>query len=109
MRQAGILAAAGSYALDHHVERLAEDHRRAAHLAATLAEAAPGRVEPKNVDTNMIFVRVDDATAFIAQAREQGVLVGASGPREVRILTHLDVDDAGVRAAGDILARLLAG
>ncbi|ADP81576.1 threonine aldolase family protein [Pseudofrankia inefficax] len=109
MRQAGVLAAAGLYALRHHLDRLADDHRRAAGLAAVLADAAPGRVEPKNVDTNMIFVRVDDAAAFIARAREEGVLVGASGPREVRILTHLDVDDADVRAAGDILARLLAG
>jgi threonine aldolase len=109
MRQAGVLAAAGLYALRHHLDRLADDHRRAAQLAAVLADAAPGRVEPRNVDTNMIFVRVDVATAFIAQGREQGVLVGASGPREVRILTHLDVDDADVRAAGHILARLLAG
>lgn len=57
----------------------------------------------------MIFLRVDDATTFLARAREQGVLVGASGPREVRLLTHLDVDDADIRAAGDVLARLLAG
>jgi threonine aldolase len=108
MRQAGVLAAAGLYALRHHLDRLAEDHRRAAGLAAVLADAAPGCVEPKHVDTNMIFIRVPDAAAFIAQARERGVLVGASGPHEVRVLTHLDAGDADVRQAGEVLARLLA-
>jgi len=107
MRQAGVLAAAGLHALRHHVDRLADDHRRAAELAAVLADAAPGSVEPKHVETNMIFLRVGDAAAFIARARAEGVLVGASGPREVRILTHLDVSDPEIRRAGDVLARLL--
>ncbi|MBL7498057.1 low specificity L-threonine aldolase [Frankia sp. CNm7] len=108
MRQAGVLAAAGLYALRNHLDRLAEDHRRASELAATLADAAPGSLEPKLVETNMILVRVADSGAFVARAAEQGVLVGAVSPTTLRIVTHLDVDDAGIRRAGDILARLLA-
>ncbi|ONH32663.1 low specificity L-threonine aldolase [Pseudofrankia asymbiotica] len=108
MRQAGVIAAAGLYALRHHLDRLAEDHRRAGELAATLADAAPGRVEPKLVETNMILVEVGDADAFVARAAERGVLVGAVSPTTLRLVTHLDVDDAGIRRAGDVLARLLA-
>ncbi len=107
MRQAGVLAAAGLHALHHHVDRLAEDHRRAAELAALLADAAPGRVDPKAVETNMVLVQVTDAGAVAARAAEQGVLVGATGPTTLRIVTHLDVDDAGIRHAGSVLARLL--
>ena len=100
MRQAGVLAAAGSYALDHHVERLAEDHRRASLLADALG------VGP--VDTNLVPVPVQDSRAVVAAAREQGVLVSAMGPRTVRLVTHLDVDDAGVARAAEVLGRLLA-
>ena len=99
MRQAGVLAAAGSYALDHHVERLAEDHRRASVLADALG------VGP--VDTNLVPVPVQDSRAVVAAAREQGVLMSAMGPRTVRLVTHLDVDDAGVAQATEVLGRLL--
>ncbi|ONH31403.1 threonine aldolase family protein [Pseudofrankia asymbiotica] len=108
MRQAGVLAAAGLYALRHHLDRLADDHRHAAELAATLADAAPGRVEPKLVETNMIFVAVRDAESFAARAAARGVLVGTAGPTSLRLLTHLDVGDDDIRTAGDVLARLLA-
>ena len=107
MRQAGVLAAAGLYALRHHVDRLADDHRRAAELAAALADAAPGRVEPKLVETNMIFVTVPDAERFAARAAAEGVLVGTAGSTSLRLLTHLDVDDDDIRTAGSTLARLL--
>ncbi|KDA43823.1 beta-eliminating lyase-related protein [Frankia casuarinae] len=63
MRQAGVLAAAGLHAPHHHVDRLAEDHQRAAELAALLADAAPGRVDPKAVESNMVLVQVTDAGA----------------------------------------------
>jgi threonine aldolase len=99
MRQAGVLAAAGSYALEHHLERLAEDHRRAALLADALG------VGP--VDTNIVPVPVEDAPALAAAAREQGVLVSVVGPRTVRLVTHLDVDDAGTERAAGVVARLL--
>ena len=100
MRQVGILAAAGLYALDHNLDRLAEDH---AH-AGLLAEACG--VDPETVDTNIVVVRRSDAAAFVSGAAEQGVRVAAVGPEVVRMVTHLDVSrDDAERAAG-VLARL---
>ncbi|MDP3711228.1 MAG: GntG family PLP-dependent aldolase [Mycobacteriales bacterium] len=100
MRQAGVLAAAGLHALDHHVERLAEDHARAARLADALG-AGP-------VETNLVPLAVDDARALAATAAEQGVLISVTGPQRVRLVTHLDVDDAGVERAIEVVAPLLA-
>ena len=99
MRQAGVLAAAGSYVLDHQLERLADDHRRAALIGAA-ADVAP--------QTNIVPLAVPDGPAFAAAAREQGVLVSVVGPRRVRLVTHLDVDDAGAQRAADVVARLTA-
>ncbi|WP_285899754.1 GntG family PLP-dependent aldolase [Frankia sp. R82] len=107
MRQAGVLAAAGLYALRHHVPRLADDHRRAAELAAVLADAAPGRVDPARVETNMVLVEVGDTARTIGQAAEAGVLIGATGPTTLRLVTHLDLDDTAVHRAGSVLATLL--
>jgi threonine aldolase len=107
MRQAGVLAAAGLYALRHHLQRLAEDHRRAAELAALLADAAPGHVDPKRVETNMVLVEVADTGRFTRQAADAGVLVGAISPTALRLVTHLDLDDADIRRAGSVLAALL--
>jgi threonine aldolase len=100
MRQVGILAAAGLHALDHHVERLAEDH---AH-ARLLAEACG--VDPEGVDTNIVVVERDDAAAFVAAARDEGVLVATVGPTTVRLVTHLDVDRAAAERAAAVLGRL---
>ena len=100
MRQVGILAAAAAYALDHHVDRLAEDH---AH-ARLLAEACG--VDPAGVDTNIVVLDRPDAAAFVAAAREEGVLVSAVGPRTVRLVTHLDVSAADAQQAAEVLARL---
>jgi threonine aldolase len=100
MRQVGILAAAGLHALDHHVERLADDH---AH-ARLLAEACG--VDPATVDTNIVVVRRDDATSFVAAAREAGVVVATVGPTAVRLVTHLDVTRDDVERAAAVLARL---
>jgi threonine aldolase len=99
MRQAGVLAAAGSYALDHHVERLADDHRRAALIADVLG------VGP--VETNIVPVTVPDAPALAVAAREQGVLLSVVGPRRVRLVTHLNVDDAGATRAAQAVGSLL--
>lgn len=101
-RQAGVLAAAGLYAVDHHVERLADDHRR----ARRLAEAAG--VDPESVDTNIVMIDVDDAAAFVEAGRRAGLLSVAFGDRVVRLVTHLDIDDDAVERAGQILARLTA-
>ncbi|MBB3040360.1 low specificity L-threonine aldolase [Nocardioides sp. LMS-CY] len=100
MRQAGILAAAGLHALDHHVERLADDH---AH-ARVLAEACG--VDPATVDTNIVVAQRSDAAAFVAAAAEQGVLVSAVGPTAVRLVTHLDVSRDDAEKAAAVLARL---
>jgi threonine aldolase len=100
MRQVGILAAAGLYALDRHVDRLADDH---AH-ARLLAEACG--LDPDTVDTNIVVVSRDDAADFVAGARAGGVLVAPVGPRAVRLVTHLDVDREQVDRAAAVLARL---
>lgn len=99
MRQAGVLAAAGLYALREHRQRLAEDHVRAARLAAGLGLAAPA--------TNMVLAEVPDAAALAARARAAGVLVGVVSPVRLRLVTHLDVDDAGVEHALRVLGPLL--
>ena len=103
MRQVGILAAGGLYALDHHVARLAEDHAN----ARLLADAC--EVDPAAVDTNIVVVDVPDAPAVVSAAREAGVLVGAVGPRTVRMVTHLDVSSTQAKEAASVLAGILAG
>ena len=100
MRQVGILAAAGLYALDHHLERLADDH---AH-ARLLAEACG--VDPAGVDTNIVVVPRTDAAAYVAAARDAGVLVATVGPTAVRLVTHLDVTRDDAEKAAAVLARL---
>jgi len=97
MRQAGILAAAGLYALEHNVERLAEDHRNAGELARGLAQLGL----PVEQHTNMVFVRLPDADAqpLFRHLEGQGVTV-LPGPR-MRLVTHLDVDAAGIERALD--------
>jgi threonine aldolase len=97
MRQAGILAAAGLYALDHNVDRLADDHANARTLADGLA-AAGFSVWP--VETNIVIFDVaGDAGAFCASLEARGVRMGAIGPSTVRAVTHLDVDAAGIERA----------
>jgi threonine aldolase len=100
MRQVGILAAAGIHALDHHVERLADDHTH----AKILAEACG--LDPATVETNIVVVARDDAAAFVAGAREGGVLISPVGPTAVRLVTHLDVGRQDAEAAALVLSRL---
>jgi threonine aldolase len=112
MRQVGVLAAACAYALDHHVDRLADDHARARQIAERLAAVEPRLVDPAQVETNIVVVELA-ATAMtparlVATAAEQGVLVGALGASTVRLVTHLDVDDAGAERAAEVLMRLIA-
>src|SRR5439155_297314 len=101
MRQVGILAAGALHALDHHVARLAEDHARARRLAAGFALAPGARVVAP--DTNIVFVDLEpgapDARAVVAGLAEHGVRMSAYGPRRVRAIAHLDVDDAGIERA----------
>ncbi|MEQ4205977.1 threonine aldolase family protein [Actinopolymorpha sp. B9G3] len=111
-RQAGVLAAAGSYALDHHVERLTEDHAHARALAETLADARRGLVDLADVETNIVVLDIAGlglAAGDVAlQARAEGVLVSVLGPSTIRLVTHLDVDADACKRAGDVLARILA-
>jgi threonine aldolase len=102
MRQVGVLAAAGLYALDHHVERLADDHTH----ARLLAEACG--VDPDTVDTNIVAFDVADAAGFVASARDAGLLVGAVGARTIRLVTHLDVTSADAEVAAKALEGLTA-
>ncbi len=103
MRQVGVLAAAGLYALEHNLERMAEDHEH----AKLLAEACGA--DPDLTETNIVVVDVPDAAAVVAAAREHDVLVGAVGPTKVRMLTHLDVSRAEVEQAATVLAKVLGG
>jgi threonine aldolase len=100
MRQVGILAAAGLHALDHHVERLADDHAN----ARLLAEACG--VDPETVDTNIVVVPRDGAEEFVAGARDGGVLVSPVGPSAVRMVTHLDVSREDAESAAVVLSKL---
>ena len=101
MRQVGVLAAAGAYALDHHVERLADDHAHARLLGEALG------LDPATVDTNIVVVDRPDAAAFVAAAADEGVRIAAVGPRAVRLVTHLDVTPRrrGARGRGAQPAR----
>lgn len=101
-RQAGILAAAGIYALDHHLARLADDHANAELLAQTLRAHGLAAREP---ETNIVLVDVPDAPARAARAKEQGVLVSAFGPAMLRLVTHLDVSEKDCLRAAEVLAR----
>jgi threonine aldolase len=101
MRQVGILAAAGLHALDHHVERLVEDHENARLLAAACG------VDPATVDTNIVVVPMADPGRVVAAAREEGVLVSAVGATSLRFVTHLDVSRADAERAARILAALV--
>lgn len=108
MRQAGVLAAAGRYALHHHLDRLAEDHARAARLAEALQ---PFGVVAGPVRTNIVPLDLTkspcDAIEFGAAAQARGVRVSVLGPHTARLVTHLEVDDAGVARAIEVLTGIL--
>ena len=108
-RQAGVLAAAGNYALDRHVDRLADDHANARTIAGLLAEARV--VDPDTVETNIVLLDMAgarlSASELVGTARAEGVLAAAVGPQTVRLITHLDVTADDCRKAAETLARLL--
>ena len=106
MRQAGVLAAAGLVALEQHVERLDEDHARARQLAGAVAERFPDAgLDPASVATNVVVFRPPDAAALVAHLAANGVLAGTIAPGVVRLMTHLDVDDAGLAHAIEAICR----
>jgi threonine aldolase len=107
MRQAGVIAAAGLYALEHHVERLADDHANARRLAEGLAEIDSITIDPSAVETNIVAFGVADAPAFCAALESEGVLMGPLGADRVRAVTHLDVDADGIERALTAASRVL--
>jgi threonine aldolase len=110
-RQAGVLAAAGLYAVRNNVQRLAEDHANAGLIAEILADAAPGSVKPDQVDTNIVVADLAATGKSVAQvvagAKAEGVLVGGVGVTQLRLVTHLDASAADCRQAAETVARLL--
>jgi threonine aldolase len=112
MRQAGVLAAAALYALRHHVDRLADDHRRAQTLAAGIAAIEGLRLRPPQVDTNIVIFEVaphlGTARDFAARLAQRGLRVIAFGGQLIRACTHLDVGDDHVAEALEILAATAA-
>jgi threonine aldolase len=111
MRQAGILAAAGIYALDHNIDRLADDHTRARRLAEALAPF--GVTDPAAVRTNVVLLDLTkspvDGVTLAGKAKDAGVLVSVLGPRLGRLITHLDVDDVAIYRAIDVLTKIFRG
>ena len=110
MRQSGILAAAGIYALERNMTRLDEDHANARVIANLIAQTK-AEIDLTTVQTNIVIFRLPpplpDAATIVRAAAEHGVLVSAFATRTVRVTTHLDVTAAQCRHAGEVLARLL--
>lgn len=111
MRQAGILAAAGHYALDNNLPLLKVDHVRAKSIASAIASVAPKVIDPATVDTNIVGLELDSlkisASELSSQLKEKGVLASALGPKYLRLVTHLDLTDGDVEEVNQILPQLL--
>jgi threonine aldolase len=112
MRQSGILAAAALHALDHHVERLADDHANARLLALSLAEIPGIAIDPGTVETNLVFFDVAGtrlpAARLVAELAARGVQMGAFGESTIRAVTHLDVSRDDILRAVDTLRAVIA-
>lgn len=107
MRQAGILAAAGVYALENHIERLVEDHRQARRLAAGLADAPGITLETREPPTNMVYFRTQLPALQVADTlASHDVLCGVTGPNRIRLVTHLDIDAEDIDRAISILQKV---
>jgi len=113
MRQAGIIAAAGVYALENHVERLAEDHANARHFAELITKIPGIRVDLDSVQTNMIFFDTGDSGVSAPEVGERllalGVRIGDLDDTVMRAVTHIDVDRAGVEEAASALRKAVEG
>ena len=111
MRQSGILAAAGIYALEHHVTRLKEDHLNAKKLARALQQIPAVRIAPQHVETNIVIFEVPEhplaPADIVAQLKQQGVLIHAIGGRSFRAVTHLNIASKQIDDAAEIFSRVL--
>jgi len=113
MRQCGIIAAAGLYALDNNVERMAEDHANTRLIAERLAQSPRIKLDIATVQTNILVFHVTDAApdapTVVARAKEKGVLLSAFAPRMLRLVTHLDVSRTQSATAADVIAKAIDG
>jgi len=111
MRQAGILAAAGIYALEHHVTRLKEDHDHAKRLATLLQRIPAVGVKPEQVESNIVMFDVStdrwSSSDLLARLRQRGVLINSMGGSNFRAVTHLDVSADDIETAGQIFAEVI--
>ena len=111
MRQVGILAAAGHYALDNNIDRLADDHRRAKEIAVAIATIDSSLTDPATVETNIIGLDLAQmpftAAEFAARCKNAGLWISALGPKYARLVTHMDVDDSQSLEAIEILKKAL--
>src|SRR5438552_18178901 len=111
MRQAGVLAAAALYALDHHVDRLADDHRNASVIAQAIADTPGLRLDPPDVHTNLVWFEVDPelgtADDVFTRLKGRGVLVGDGGEYTLRACTHLNISAADAERAAEIIRKTL--
>jgi threonine aldolase len=107
MRQAGIIAGGALYALDHHIDRLAEDHRNARIIAQAVTDTAGLRLDPPDVETNIVWFEVDPdlgtAEELAARLEQRGVRVQAAEPQMLRACLHLDVSKAQAERAAEII------
>jgi threonine aldolase len=108
MRQTGYVAAGCLYALDNHVERLAEDHARARELAELLAEVPGVEVDPETVETNIVVFAVPDAQAVATQLRRLGVDLLVVDGHRLRAVTYLGIDRERIREAARLVENALA-
>lgn len=113
MRQIGFLAAAGIYALDHHIERLEEDHRKAKKLAHGLAEIKNIKINPAEVETNILYFDVSPAERTAQEVvwacRQKGVLLHPTGKTRIRCVTHLDVSFPDIDEALKVIIEVMRG
>jgi threonine aldolase len=111
MRQSGMMAAAGLFALENNVSRLEEDHRNAQILGERLADIDGIDINVGNIQTNLIFFKVKtlniNAIQLSERLLEEGIRIGAMGEKDIRVVTHLDVDRVGVLEAADAIAKIL--
>lgn len=111
MRQVGVIAAAGHYALDHNIDLLKKDHQRAKQIAEAAAVAAPSVIDPKSVETNIVGLDLSSlrvtAAELSAQLKEHGILTGPLGSKYLRLVTHFDLDDSDINLVKQVLPELL--
>ena len=111
MRQAGILAAAGIYALEHNIARIKEDHDHAKRLAQILHAIPSVSVNPTHVETNIIVFEVKDngrsPAQLVSELKQEGLLINAIGGRKFRAVTHLDISAEDIEEAGRLFAAVL--